>query len=72
LKKIGNSYYVLIPKSMAEFYDWINHPLVVDVNSENIIITKLSNVKIKKGGLKEIESLKLKLSFEKKASNKKP
>jgi len=41
LRKIGGSYYVLIPKTLAEFYDWVGQQVIVEVNSDMIVVKKL-------------------------------
>jgi bifunctional DNA-binding transcriptional regulator/antitoxin component of YhaV-PrlF toxin-antitoxin module len=42
LKKIGGSYYVLIPKGLAEFYGWIEAHIIIEVDSEKILVKKVS------------------------------
>jgi antitoxin component of MazEF toxin-antitoxin module len=41
LKKIGGSYYVLIPKDLAEFYGWVGHHFTIEIDSEKIVVRKV-------------------------------
>ncbi|MCS7106065.1 MAG: hypothetical protein NZ942_01995 [Candidatus Aenigmarchaeota archaeon] len=60
--KIGNSYAVLLPKSMVDFYEWNNKVVNVEMNSEKIMITKTDTVIRKE---EKIQSIKTKKGWKK-------
>ena len=58
IRKVGGSYYVILPKGQTEFFDWNESPVYIErFNSEELVIKKL-NVKISPSTWKQLKKLR--------------
>ena len=55
--KIGNSYYVCVPKKLIEKFNWLDYLVDVEVGEDQIIIRKIRGVKLIRSGWKDLSTL---------------
>lgn len=53
ISKFGNTWHVILPKDLVEFYRWENAEVGIEIDSEKIVIKKLSIPEIKLFGGKK-------------------
>jgi len=57
--KIGNAYYVSVPRKLVEKYNWQDYLLDIEVREDEIVIRKIRGVRLIRSGVMHLEKMRV-------------